>query len=323
MTDTVLITDHDFPDFKIEREILNQADIQLLTAQAKDEREVLDALESTEQSLDAIITQFAPITQAVFEKIPDVAVVGRFGIGINNIDVESATDHGIPVVNVPSYCEDEVAEHTLSLLLACVRQVPQYNQSVKNGSWDWRNGKPIQRLEGQTIGFVGFGKIPQTVLQKASGFNFEKLVFDPYISSELLTEYGAEDVDFDELLARSDIISVHTPLTDETRGMFDTEAFEAMKRSGYLVNTSRGAVIDVKALYRAIESGEIAGAGLDVFPYEPPGEIPLLELDEVIVTPHVAWYSEQSIEDLRRIVVEDVAGVLSGEPPKNPVNDVE
>lgn len=316
MTDTVLVTDSDFPDLEIERELAGEAGVGLESADADGPEDVIEA--AREVGADALLVQYAPITRAVFEAL-DLAVVGRYGIGVDSVDLEAAADHDVPVVNVPDYCQDEVAEHALALTLSCVRETARFDARIKGGEWDWTAGKPIHRLQGATVGFVGFGSIPERLAAKASGFGFEHLAYDPYLSTGELAEAGVEKVELEELLERSRVVSVHAPLTDETRELLDGEAFAAMREDAVLVNTARGAVVDTTALVAAIETGEIAGAGLDVLPEEPPTESALFSLESVVLTPHVAWYSEESITELRETVTRDVLSVLSGGEPTNPV----
>lgn len=316
MTHTILVTDFDFPDLDIERELAEEAGVELVSAGTETPEEVIEA--AREESADALLVQYARITRDVFETL-DLAVVGRYGVGVDGVDTEAAADYGIPVVNVPDYCEDEVAEHALALLLSCVRETARFDRQVKGGEWDWTAGTPIHRLQGATVGFVGFGSIPQRLAGKASGFGFDFLGYDPYRSADELAEDGVEKVGFEELLDRSRIVSIHAPLTDETRELLDGEAFERMRDDSVLVNTARGALVDCEALASAIAEGEIAGAGLDVLSEEPPEESALFSLDSVVLTPHVAWYSEESIVELRETVTRDVLSVLAGAEPRNPV----
>ncbi|WP_129115523.1 C-terminal binding protein [Halegenticoccus tardaugens] len=316
MSHTVVVTDFDFPDVELERELCEAHGATLETAQATTPTEVIEAAAGA----DALLVQYAPITEAVFDALPDLVVVGRYGVGVDAVDVASATAHGVQVVNVPAYCEDEVSTHAIALLLACVRNVSNYDAEIKRGTWDWKRGRPIHRLRGRTLGFAGFGKIPERMVKKVRGFGLDAVAYDPYRSAEEIAGRGAEKVEFEELLERADAISVHTPLTDETRGLFDADAFRVMKESAVLVNTARGGVVDTDALADALTAGELAGAGLDVLPEEPPEPSPLLDRDDVVLTPHVAWYSEESIEELRRTATRDVLRAIVGERPENLVN---
>lgn len=313
----LLVTDSDFPNLELEQALADDAGVELESTQVRTPEAVIDVASDA----DALLVQYAEIDETVFEAL-DLEVVGRYGIGVDSIDVDAATDAGVPVVNVPDYCLDEVSVHAFSLLLACVREVAHLDREIRDGTWDWTLGKPIHRFAGQTLGLAGFGKIPREVARKARAFDLDIVAYDPYVSAADIEAHHAEKVDFDELLERADFVSVHVPLTEETVGMFDTDAFAAMKESAFLVNTARGSVVDTSDLYDALVAGDIAGAGLDVMPDEPPENWSLFALDNVVATPHIAWYSEESYDELRRRVTEDVLGVLRGQQPQNPVNDV-
>jgi D-3-phosphoglycerate dehydrogenase len=315
---TVVITDYEFPDLEIEREIFEDAGVDVVTTQADSPEDVIDV--ASEAGADALLVQYAQITSAVFDALEGLEVAAKYGIGTDNIDKESATKHGVKVLNVPDYCQDEVAEHALGLMFSCERKFPLFDAAVKSGTWDWNQGSPMHRLTGNTVGVVGCGRIGSTFVEKARGFDFDVLGYDPNVADETMRDRGVEPTSLEGLLARSDVVTVHVPLTDETEGMFDADAFERMRSKAILVNTSRGPVVDTDALADALDAGELRGAGLDVLPEEPPGDSPLLDRDDVVLTPHVAWYSEDSIVDLRETVATDIARTLSGESPKNVVN---
>lgn len=319
MTWTVLVTDYDFPDVSIERDRLTDADIELVEAQARTESEVVDAVSEFEP--DALLNQYAPITRDVLATAPNLRAVGRYGIGVDTIDLDAATEYGVVALNVPDYCLDEVPTHAMALILSVERRTALYTDEIESGTWDWTAGRPIYRLRGRTLGLAGFGKLPQHLVEKATAFGLEPIAYDPYVDADEMADHGVEKVTFEELVERSDIVSVHTPLTDETEELFDAEAFETMGDDAILVNTSRGAVVDIDALHDALVDGELRGAGLDVMPEEPPTDHPIMALDETVMTPHVAWYSEESIDDMRGTVAEDVLRVLRDEPPENPVNE--
>lgn len=318
MTHTVLVTDYDFPDLSIECDVFGD-NVEIISAQATTEEDILDV--AREVDVNALLTQYAPIGEQVFEKLPNLRAVGRYGIGVDTIDLNAATAHGVQVVNVPDYCEDEVSTHAFALLLSCERRTAFYDAHVKAGTWDWKEGQPIYRLRGRTLGLAGFGRIPQQLVEKARPFGFEMIAYDPYIDDSILEEYGVKRVDFEGLLKHSDVVSVHTPLNDETRGLFDAEAFAVMDDAAILINTSRGSVVDPIDLAEALESGELRGAGIDVLPEEPPNGLPLLNRNDVVLTPHVAWYSEESIDDLRQRVAADISRILRNQAPKNPINN--
>lgn len=312
----IVVTDYNFPDLALESALAEEADIELVGKQARSPDEVIEAAAGA----DGLLVQYAEITDAVFEALDDLQAVGRYGIGVDSVDLESASDHGVQVVNVPDYCFAEVSTHAMALLLACTRKIAAFDRQIKGGTWDWTQGRSIHRLTDQTLGLAGFGDIPRTLTRKAKAFGLEVIAYDPYLASEEIQAHGARKVGFDDLLADSDLISVHTPLTEETRHLFDEAAFKAMNDHVYIINTARGAIIDTDALEQALETDEIAGAGLDVLPTEPPGSSPLIERNDVVLTPHVAWYSEDSLDELRRRVTEDVIRILEGREPENLVN---
>ena len=316
MSDKVVVTDYIFPDVDTERDIIEDTGASFVAANASTPKEVIEV----GQDATALINNYVAITAEVFEELPDLKIVARYGIGVDGIDIEAATNHGVKVVNVPEYCVDEVSTHALGLILACERQIPRYDTHVKAGGWDWENAKPLSRFCEKTLGLVAFGKIAQSVAEKGHGFGLDVLAYDPYISAEEMADHGVEKVGFEDLFGRSDIVSAHPPKTDRTEGLISDRAFECMQPHATFVNTSRGSVVDQDALYRALVDGEFAMAGIDVMKTEPPGDNPLLDLENCIVTPHVAWYSEASIADLQRITAEEVARVITGKEPRNLVN---
>lgn len=259
------------------------------------------------------------VTDRVFAELHGLQVVGRAGTGVDNIDLDAARRHDVPVVNVPDYAVDEVATHALSLLLACLRRVGTYDRSVRAGEWDWTEGRLIERLAGGTVGIVGFGTIGRRFARRLAGFDVDILAYDPYVGSAEMTERDARHAEFEHLLREADAVSIHAPLTEETRGMFDAGAFAAMDDQSILVNTARGPIVDETALESALMDGQLAAAALDVRATEPPDSSSLAAMETVVSTPHAAWYSEQSREELNRTVASDVAAVLDGEPPANPV----
>lgn len=319
MEKTILVADHVFDDLDVERKIASAADIDVVERSVETPEAVSEAIDETDA--DAIALAYAQISRSVLESADGLEAVGRYGIGVDSVDVPAATETGTIVVNVPSYSVDEVSTHAFALLLACARSITAYDRDLKNGGWDWEVGAPIPRLSESTLGLLGFGKIPRRIAKKAAGFDLDVLAQDPYVDAEEMAEHDVEKVDLEELLDRSDFVSVHTPLTDETRGMLSTAEFERMKDSAVLINTSRGPVVDIEALNAALEAGEVAGAGLDVLPEEPPDDDePIVDHPDVIASPHAAWYSEASITELRETLFSDLVRALRGEEPENPVN---
>lgn len=316
MTHEIVVSDSKVIDLESGQAAFAEVDATLRTTESR----TPTALAEDAAGADALIVDAGTeVTEEVLRSLDSLQVVGRSGIGVDNVDVETANDLGITVVNVPEYCLDEVSAHALAMLLSCARKLPQLDAAVENGEWDWASARPIRRLKGQTVGIVGFGKIGRSFAAKLRGLGVDVLVYDPYVSATDLAGFEVTRVDFDRLLAASDFVSVHTPLTDETRGMFDAAAFEAMRDHAILVNTARGPVVDEDALVTALEAGELGGAGLDVRDPEPPEDDPLLAFENVVLSPHAGFYSEEARRELTRTVSEDVARVLRGEQPQNPV----
>jgi D-3-phosphoglycerate dehydrogenase len=317
MTRRVVVSDGKTADVATERAALADLDdVAVELAAAHDEAAVVDATAGA----DALIVDAGtPVSASVLEAL-DLTVVGRAGIGVDNVALEAAAAEGVTVVHVPDYCLNEVASHALSLLLACARGHPAYGANTRGGEWDWGAGRPLHRLPGSTLGLVAFGNVPNRLLDLAAGYDFEVLCYDPYVSAARMEARGVENVDFESLLGRADLLSLHAPLTEETESMLDAAAFDAMAAGTIVVNTARGPLVDTDALVDALDDGTVAAAGLDVLPEEPPADASLAARDDVIVTPHVAWYSEESTAELRRKVAEDVGRVLSGETPRAPVS---
>ena len=316
---TVVITDHVFPSLEIEQELLGAIGATVVSLQARSEVDLLDAVTDA----DALLVCYAPVTDRVIRRMTRCRIIARYGIGVDNVDLGAATAKGIVVTNVPDYCVDEVSDHALALLLACARRIPALAGRVRSGRWDARDAAPMHRLRGQTLGLVGFGKIPRRLADKACALGLEVMAFDPYVAGEEMEARGVQKTSLHGLLARSDFVSVHAPLAPETRGMIAEAQLRAMKRSAYLINTARGPLVLESALLRALEEEWIAGAALDVLQHEPPAaDHPLQRFANVILTPHVAFYSEESVQELQRKAAEEVVRALSGRPPRSPVNSI-
>ena len=269
---------------------------------------------------DAILTTYAKVTTAVVEQLTRCRIISRFGIGVDNVDIAMATSKGIVVTKVPDYCIDEVSDHAMALLLAIVRKIPFSNSEVQAGRWAMPRVVPIHRLRGTVLGLVGFGRIPQLVAPKAQAFGIKVVAFDPFVPQDVFAKAGVASVSFDELVKTADYISLHCPLTPETNHLFNADVFGKMKPGAYLVNTGRGPLIDEAALAQALDKGQLAGAALDVVEKEPPVGSPVLGRKNVILTPHTAFYSDESLLELQVKAAEEVVRVLSGQAPKNPVN---
>ena len=272
---------------------------------------------------DVIITVGARVTRRVIENLPRLTAIIRYGVGYDTLDVEAATDNHVLVVNIPDFCFEEVANHALALLLVCTKKIIQFNNLVKQGRWvDARAAvAPMGSIYGETLGLVGCGNIGRTVARKAQCFNLRTLGYDPYVDRILAREAGIQLVDLSQLLHESDYVSLHPLLNQETRHMIGEKELNQMKRSAFLINTARGPVVDEKDLIRALQDKRIAGAGLDVFEKEPvEPDNPLLKMDNVVVLPHSAFYSDVSSVRLRISVGQEAARIASGKWPKNVVN---
>ena len=313
----VMMTDYAWPSVEPERGVLAEIGAELIVAESGTEEEFIELA----PQVDGILTCWLNVTTAVVEAAQQCKVIGRCGIGLDNIDVETATALGMVVTNVPAYCIDEVSDHTMALLLSCARNINLLDRTLRGGDWTRDVGPSLRRIRGQKLGIVGLGKIGKAVVPKAQAFGLEVLVYSPRATQEMADEHGVTLVDFPELLAESDYITIHAPLTPETQDLLDEDAFQRMKSTAYVLNTSRGGIIEPTALYNALTTREIAGAGLDVFVEEPPQpDDPLLTLDNVVVTPHAAFTSEESTYDLEVTAAAEVARVLIGEMPESVVN---
>jgi len=313
----VLVTDYTWPSTEPEARVLAEVGAGLLIARTGDEAELLSLVAQA----DAILTCFAKVPASVIRAGPKLQVIGRYGIGVDNIDVAEATRQGIPVTNVPAYCLDEVAEHALALLLACARKVVSYHNAVHAGNWSLHTGTPIFRVSGRTLGILGFGKIGQTLAHKASAFGLRIIAHDAFVSPEIFRQRGVEAASLDDLFTQADFISIHTPLTPETRGLVNAARLRQMKPTAFLINTARGPIIDRDALLHALHERWIAGAALDVFePETLPADDPLLAEPGLIATPHVAFYSEESVLELESRAARNVAAILAGKRPESIIN---
>ena len=280
-----------------------------------------DDILAVARDADAILVTYAKITREIISQLTKCKAIGRFGLGVDNIDLAAAKEKGIAVNYVPDYCIREVSDHAMALLLALIRKIPLSNKLVQAGRWEMPAVVPIRRIEGSVLGLVGFGHIPRLVAPKAQAFGIKVIAYDPYAKPEVFKAANVESVDFDTLLQRSDYVSVHAPLTPDTRGMMNAAAFARMKKGAYIVNTARGPLIDEVALVAALDAGQIGGAGLDVVAAEPlTKESPLLGRDNVIISPHTAFYSIEALDELQAKCASDVARVLSGQKAVYPIS---
>ncbi len=314
---TVVITANIFPGMDTEREMLAPLNVELVKRPCRNGEEIAAA----GREAVALLVGNVGIDAEVLSHLPRCLAIVKPAVGVDNIDLEAATAAGVCVANVPDYGTDEVATHAMALLLNAIRYVDAEAAAVRGGRWQPKPPYPIQRSAGRTLGIIGFGRIGQSVARKAAGFDWRLLAWDPYISDDEIRSKNAEPVGFETLLAQSDFVTLHLPLTEETQAMIDASALAKMKPTAFLVNTARGGIVDSAALLQAVESGQIAGAAVDVVEEEPPPpDHPLYRTDRILVTAHVAWYSEQAFRDVRVKAVQEVARVLQGQLPLNLVN---
>ncbi len=312
----VAITDHPFPSTQIEEKALKGIGAEMVLGNCSKEEEVLRLAGDA----DAVLVTYAPITWRVIDGLSRCRIISRCGIGLDNIDVPAATRRGIVVTNVPDYCVDEVAEHALALLMGCARRIALLDRSVHEGEWDYRQFRPFFRLRGKTLGLLGFGKIGRALTAKVQALGLRVIVHDPYVSEDSIRGLGCTLTrSRDDLFRNADFISIHVPLTPETRGAVGARELNLMKSTAFLINTARAEIIDEDALFKALTSGRPAGAGLDLLA-RTGKDNPLLSLPQVTVTPHAAFYSEESTVELQTRAVGEVVRVFSGQPPLCPVN---
>jgi D-3-phosphoglycerate dehydrogenase len=313
----VAVSDSVFPTLDLAKGVVSELDAELRLA----DEPTPDAILDVARDADGMLVTYAQITGDMIRQLNRCRVIARFGIGVDNVDIEAATQANIVVTKVPDYCIDEVSDHSLGLLLALARKIPFSNQMTHAGEWKMPAVAPLYRLKGCVLGLVGFGQIPRLLAPKAQALGLKVIAYDPYVPEESMASEAVRKVELDELLEASDLISVHAPLTPDTHHMFNREAFGQMKPSAFLVNTARGPLVDEQALVEALDEGQIAGAALDVLEQEPPpADSPLLGRTDIILTPHTGFYSIESLEDLQTKAAQEVVRVLRGERPRSPVN---
>ena len=312
----IAVTDSPFPSLDPAKAALARLDPELRMAKSASADDIL----AVARDADAVLVTYARLPAELLRQLTRCRAIGRFGLGVDNIDIPAAAALGITVTYVPDYCMQEVSDHAMALLLALARKVAFANALVQSGRWEVPPLVPIHRLAGRVLGLVGFGNIPRALAPKAQAFGLRVVAHDPYAPAQALAAAQVEAVSFDQLLATSDFVSIHAPLLPATRGMFDAGVFAGMKRGALLINTARGPLVDEAALAAALDTGQLGGAALDVVATEPlSAQSPLLGRDNVVLTPHTAFYSVEALEELQTKCAGDVARVLSGEPPVYPV----
>jgi D-3-phosphoglycerate dehydrogenase len=312
---TVLITDHVFASVELERQVLQKAGIALeeIKPDCKTEDDVIERCARA----DALLVQWAPITRRVLKELPKVRGIVRYGIGVDNIDLKAAKELGRIVSNVPNYCQEEVSDHTLAMIVSLARRIPHDDSQIKRGGWGVGPFLPIPAFSDLTLGLAGFGSIARKVSAKAKPFRFRQIAFDPMVADEVFRQHGVERVERDALLQSADIISLHCPLTDETRHMINASSIARMKPRVLLVNTARGPLVNEADLISALQTGKILGAGLDVYEKEPlPVDSPLRALPNVILTSHAASASERARDLLQTKAAEAARDILLGKRPE-------
>ena len=315
----VIILDTNFPNNDIERRVISQSGAELTIAQCRSEEQVIEQA----ADVDAIIVQYAPLSRRSIGGLRQCKIISRYGIGTDNIDIPAATDNGIWVANVPGFCAPEVSDHTLAMILACARRLFPLDRSVREGGWDVIGvAGPTLRVSESTVGIIGFGAIARELSRKASALGMRVLAHSPRSADQYAAQYGAQSVDLETLVRESDYITLLCPLTPETRQVINRERLGWMKKTSFLINNSRGPLVDEAALVDALKSGQIAGAALDVFEKEPPAmDNPLRQLPNVIVSPHGAFYSSRSLSELQERTAGNVVDFLAGKRPGSLLNN--
>ena len=318
MTKKVLITDYVWPSVEPEKAVLAAGGAEIIVAPNGDE----DTLVELAKDVAGILTCFAKVTERVVRAAEKCVVIGRYGVGVDNIDVDTATELGIAVTYVPDYCIPEVSDHVMAMLLSWNRRIVFFDRATKTKGWGTEGlGMRIMRLEGKKLGVVGFGRIGRAVADRARAFGLQVLVVDPFVTAEAAQEAGAVKMELLELLSESDFVTLHSPLIPQTQGMMGKDEFAQMRPDAFLINAARGGLIDENALYDALTSGQIAGAGLDVLvDLDPPLDHRISQLENVIITPHTAFFSQEAVLELEERAAGEVVSIFQGKMPDNLVN---
>jgi D-3-phosphoglycerate dehydrogenase len=321
MNPKVVVTDYAFPDLSTEQEVLAGTGCELTGRQCKTESDLLDLC----RDADAVITQFARVNANVIAGMARAKVIVRYGIGVDNVDLEAARARGLPVCNVPDYCIDEVADHTLAFILAATRQVVPHTNHLHSGKWSLVGPlSGLKALAQLTVGVIGFGRIGREVVRRLASFKCTIRVFDPLVPAEEIRKVGAEPASFEEVLKAADLLTLHCPSTPQTRKMMNRDSLAKLKPGAILINVGRGDLVDVPALTAALESGQLSAAALDVFDPEPiPTDHPVLKMPNVLLTPHIASASPAAVHKLRTAAANLALRAVRGQPLPNIVNGVQ
>lgn len=302
----VVVTDPLVPSVDVEREIITTAGGTLGLA-GGDRAQVLDAA----RFADALLNTYFVLDRPAIENLERCRIIARYGIGVDNVDLDAASEHGIVVTNVPDYCVEEVAVHALALMLAHLRRVPLGDEIVKRGSWGADTLGPIRRVSTLTVGIVGFGKIARRFAELLRPFGCTVLVADPYVK---VVDEHVRSVDLGTLLSSSDVVSLHCPLTPETRGLIDATALASMHDGAMLINVARGGLVVTEDVLAALRSGKLGAAALDTFEHEPPDAAAFRDVPHLLASPHSAFYSLEAIDESRRKAARQVVSLFNGEP---------
>jgi len=320
----VVVTDYIEDDLDWEAEQIAKAgmDFEVYQLKFKPEEEVVEKIADA----DIIVVNMVKMPESTIAQLKKCRLLIRHGIGYDNVDVDACTKYGIQFAYQPDYCKEDVAEHAIALLFACARKVVWsrkiLDDSSASGQWDFTGLFPMHRLDGKMLGIIGVGRIGSRVYRKLKTFGFKILACDPHLSEECRAEMpDLKFVDLETLLTTSDYVTIHTPLNDETKHLINAETLSLMKETAYLINTSRGPMVDTDALAAALKNGQIAGAAIDVYDKEPPSpDLPLFGLDNVILTPHIAWASEEAGWEIRQSILDDILAAAEGRPARCVVN---
>ncbi len=316
----IIVTDDRHGSYETEKNVLREIGAEITVYKTLDKENAAEVL----RDADGVLCNLFPLDAACIGAMEKCRIISRYGVGYDNVDVKAATRAGIWVSNVPDYAGETVSEHALALLLGCVRRITLRDRGVRQGDWNIRDGKPVNTVNGSVLGIIGFGRSGSAFVRKVSALAPSTiLIHDPFVDPETIRAAGGTPASFDEITVSADYISIHAPLTEETKGMFNRDVFKRMKKTAMIINTARGPLVNEADLAEALGSGKIAYAGLDVYDREPlPPDNPLRQLDNVIFSDHAGWYSEESMEDLKRKAALNILETFKTGRPVYPVNEV-